>query len=105
MNRRKAIMDEAKREWGKQMQERKEPVATKDRWEPCPRCESKRVKFISKSYMVLMLWLAGIASLLAGIIIWPLLPVAVIFLFASPFALFIPRMNKCKDCGYKWKVS
>ncbi|SDK91918.1 hypothetical protein [Lacicoccus qingdaonensis] len=73
-----------------------------DGWQPCPRCESNKVKQISRSMMMFAIWCLGIIFLLVGIILWFLLPIAGILFLAAPFALFAPRMNQCKDCNYSW---
>ena len=72
-------------------------------WEPCPRCESKKVQTRSNGFYFLMgfitmsfsLWLliippVGIVGMLIGFSL----------MAASPF---LPKTCICQDCKFSWK--
>lgn len=75
-----------------------------DGWEKCPRCESNRVQQIGKG--TLFFAIAGASGILTivGFIIWPLLIISIPLFFVAPIALFLPKMNQCKDCNHTWKA-
>jgi multisubunit Na+/H+ antiporter MnhG subunit len=75
----------------------------KEKWEPCPRCESKKVKATGKGTIFF------VGFLLAGISIWLLIipPIGILgiligigMMITSPF---FPVMLQCKDCKKMWK--
>jgi len=74
-----------------------------DSWEPCPRCESKKVKTMGKGFWVLVPLMTGGCLLWIGFILWPLWIVAATLIVISPFGVFLPKMYQCKDCNHAWK--
>lgn len=75
----------------------------KDVWEPCPRCESKSVKVMSKAFFFII----GLVS--SGCFVWFLLlipPIGIIgvliglvLMIGSPF---MKPMLQCNDCKKTW---
>ena len=75
----------------------------KEKWEPCPRCGSKKVKGMSLLFFILL----GLGTLSFGAIFmlfWPtlgimLLVVGALFLLISPFSR---NILQCEDCSKSW---
>jgi len=74
-------------------------------WEPCPRCGSNKVNATSKGTRATMLFLAGFCSVWVGLILWPILPLSIGLMIASPiYAIFGKGKKSCQDCKYIWKI-
>jgi hypothetical protein len=75
-----------------------------DKWEPCPRCESKKVESRGGCFFLLF----GVG--LIGISIWLLLllpPVGIAGIVLGVVLMILSPMTKgmlqCQDCKYAWK--
>lgn len=79
----------------------------KDKWEPCPRCGSNKVKsrggcffaflgfiIIGTSLWFLLIPYLGILMTIIGVVI------GAFFLLTAPFA---KDGLQCEDCNYSWK--
>lgn len=64
----------------------------------CIKCNSKKVEEIGKMQYFLTLFGTGSLFLFVGLIIWPLLIIAVPMLIGSFAAFFIPKAYKCNEC-------
>ena len=73
-------------------------------WEPCPRCESKKVKSLGKWATFLLLIGTGSCLMWVGILFWPLWIFAGLLILGSPIGFFLPVMNRCEDCNHSWPV-
>lgn len=74
-----------------------------DKWEPCPRCGSNRVKKMGVLFFILMgfgTMSFGIILLLIPFIGIPLLCAGAAFLLLSPFS---KNILQCEDCKKSWK--
>lgn len=75
-------------------------------WAPCPRCTSKRVKMLERTFgKWIGLGLLGTVSLGLVGIFFPLLWLAVPFVWGGSFlaAIFARgRSWQCQDCEYAW---
>lgn len=75
------------------------------KYQPCPRCESKKTYKITKAFRVFL----GIS--LIGFGIWLLIipPLGILFILIGAAyaiaALFFPAKFKCKECQYSWKYN
>ena len=72
-------------------------------WEPCPRCGSSRVTAMGKGFWFALLFFGGGVLFWVGLLIWPVMIVALLMIFGSPLAFFIKKSYSCKDCNYNWK--
>lgn len=79
-------------------------MSKKEKWEPCPRCGSNRVKSMGMLFFVLLgIGLAGIGILLLlfiPIIGIPMIIAGLALLLVSPFTKGILQ---CEDCKKSWK--
>lgn len=85
-------------------------MSKKDRWEPCPRCESNRVQPARTGCMLLI---GGIC--LIGLGLWLLIipfvgiPMVIVGIGFILFSLFAGPATKgmlqCQDCHNAWKPS
>lgn len=74
-------------------------------WEQCPRCGSNNVNVIGKGTRVAMLFLAGFCSVWIGLIFWPILPLSIGLMIASPiYAIFGKGKRSCQECKHIWKI-
>lgn len=76
----------------------------KGNWEPCPRCESNRVRELGKLAMFLILMGSGSCLIWVGFLFPPLWIASGLLILASPIAIFIKPFNQCKDCDYVWQA-
>ena len=79
-------------------------MSQQEKWEPCPRCGSKKVQGRSK-------WAMAMASFgMAGCLIWvgllfPLLWILVpVFFLVSVLLCFGKSQWECQDCKFTWEV-
>ena len=73
----------------------------KEYWEPCPRCESNRVKQVSQASIWAKFWLILIP--LAIFLPFIGIPALVLFGIMTLYGIFKNRhMLKCKDCDNQW---
>ena len=73
-------------------------------WEPCPRCESKRVEVRGKSFWFLVPFASGGCLVWLGLLFPLLWILAILLILLSPLGFFMPKVLHCKDCNYSWKA-
>jgi hypothetical protein len=73
-------------------------------WEPCPRCESKKVTTRGKGFFFLVFLGTGSVLFWVGFLIPFFWIAAAAFLIGSPLAFMLPKVNQCQDCKHSWKV-
>lgn len=73
-------------------------------WEPCPRCDSKKVQVTGKAFWVLLM--IGLGSILFwfGFLIFPLFIIGPLLVLLSPLGALMPRQYSCQECKNVWKV-
>jgi len=76
------------------------------KWEPCPRCGSKRVKKLRQPWYFIL----GIIALSLGIWFWRFIVFSRLTIIGGIGALlagigdlFFPSILRCKDCNEIWK--
>ncbi|GIO36762.1 hypothetical protein J41TS12_16230 [Paenibacillus antibioticophila] len=75
-----------------------------DAWQTCPSCKSKNVITRTKRfYFLLFFGLGGVLLWIGLMVYWPLLIAGFIAIIISMFSFMMPRVNRCRDCGHKWK--
>lgn len=75
-----------------------------DAWERCPECKSDNVVSRSKLYYFLLWFAAGGCLLWFGLLVyWPLVLAGFVFIIISVFSFMRKRVNRCRNCGHKWK--
>lgn len=74
-----------------------------DKWEPCPRCGSNRVRSMGLAFFILM----GLGTLGFGVLFLiipfigiPLMVIGAAFLILAPFS---KNTLQCQDCKKSWK--
>ena len=79
----------------------KDKKEVEEYWEPCPRCESNRVKKISKTSIFAQLWFIIIP--LAIFLPFIGVPFLIAFGLITLYGFIKNRhMLKCKDCDKQW---
>lgn len=76
----------------------------KSKWEHCPRCGSNKVNQFGRFTAFFSLFGVGGTLLLFSLLFFPLVFIAVPMIILSPFALFMVKMNTCKDCNLTWQA-
>lgn len=64
----------------------------------CVKCGGNKIEEIGKMRHFFVSLGTGSALLFIGIIIWPLLFIAIPTLLAAPLALTLPKVYKCHEC-------
>lgn len=73
-----------------------------EHWEPCPRCDSNRVKYMGTGFWLLFGILMMSFGLFLFFLIIPLalVPVGAVMALVSKF---LPNYFQCKDCKKTWR--
>lgn len=75
-----------------------------EKFEQCPRCESKKVEERGKSYYFLGGWLMFSFCFLLGFLFMPFWLGAALGLGMMIMAPFATKKMHCKECEYSWEV-
>jgi hypothetical protein len=72
-------------------------------WEPCPRCESKKVRTISSSFHFLL----GLITMSFGLWFLMIPPIGIAGIFVGLALMvispFLPKRCTCQDCKFSWR--
>jgi hypothetical protein len=75
----------------------------KNIWQPCPRCESKRVKEVGSAQKILI----GLCMMSFGIFFLLIPPIGIAMMLVGLALMisvpFTGGNNFCQDCKHKWK--
>ena len=73
-------------------------------WEPCPKCEGKKVKTNGKLFWFLLFLGSGSVLIWLGFLFPPIWFIAIALIVGSPIGFILPAVNQCQDCKHSWAV-